>query len=156
MNYKPHEELNKIIVGGFYGWPYFYDDSKYNPFPRPQDKTYAEYRNMTEFPALMYTAHAAPMAMVFYTGNQFPADYQGDAFVAFRGSWNRSTPAGYKVSRIRFDNGQPTAFEDFLTGFLLDRGRSHFARPVGLTVTTDGALLVSDDTNGVIYIVRRQ
>jgi glucose/arabinose dehydrogenase len=149
---EPQEELNRIIEGGFYGWPYIYDDGKYNPFPRPKDMTYAEYRDMTEFPALMYTAHAAPMAMVFYQGTQFP-DYQGDAFVAFRGSWNRSTPAGYKVSRIRFEDGQPVAFEDFLSGFLVETNRAHFARPVGLTVTREGALLVSDDTNGVIYIV---
>ncbi|MFC4872602.1 PQQ-dependent sugar dehydrogenase [Negadavirga shengliensis] len=150
---EPLEELNKIVENGFYGWPFIYDDGKYNPFPRPEDKTYAEYRDMTEFPALMYTAHSAPMAMVFYEGTQFPADYNGDAFVAFRGSWNRSAPVGYKVSRIRFENGQPTAFEDFLTGFLVNGGRDHFARPVGLTVTQDGTLLMSDDTNGVIYSV---
>lgn len=153
---EPHEELNKIVENGFYGWPYIYDDGKYNPFPRPEDRTYTEYRDMTEFPALMYTAHAAPMEMVFYGGSQFPADYIGDAFVAFRGSWNRSAPAGYKVSRVRFENGKPTAFEDFLTGFLVNNNQSHFARPVGLTVLPDGSLLVSDDTNGVIYRVSYQ
>lgn len=153
---EPHEELNKIVESGFYGWPYIYDDGKYNPHPRPEDKTYAEYREETEFPTLMYTAHAAPMSMVFYEGTAFPTDYEGDAFVAFRGSWNRSRPAGYKISRIRFEDGQPVAFEDFMTGFLTDNDRSHFGRPVGLTVTSAGDLLVSDDTNGVIYIVSYQ
>ena len=151
---EPHEELNQISEGAFYGWPYIYDDGKYNPHPRPEDMTYAEYREMTEVPSLMYDAHAAPMDMVFYEGDQFPADYQGDAFVAFRGSWNRSSPAGYKVCRVRFEDGRPTAFEDFLSGFLVDNDRSHFGRPVGLTVRPDGSLLVSDDTNGVIYLVR--
>jgi len=150
---EPHEELNKIVEGRFYGWPYIYDDGKYNPHPRPQDMTYAEYSEMTEFPALTYTAHAAPMAMVFYEGDQFPEEYKGDAFVAFRGSWNRSSPAGYKICRIRFENGAPTAFEDFLTGFVVDGEKSHFGRPVGLTITQDGSLLISDDTNGVIYKV---
>lgn len=150
---QPHEELNKIIEGGFYGWPYIYDDGKYNPHPRPTDMTYQEYRDLTQVPQLMYTAHAAPMAMVFYRLSNFPAEYLGDAFVAFRGSWNRSQPAGYKVSRVRFENGQPKAIEDFLTGFLVDGGKSQFGRPVGLTVTLEGDLLVSDDTNGVIYIV---
>src|SRR5690606_39735626 len=112
---EPHEELNKIIESGFYGWPYIYDDGKYNPHPRPVEKSYAEYKEETEFPVLTYTAHAAPMSLVFYEGSQFPADYQGDAFVSFRGSWNRSTPAGYKICRIKFENGQPTSFEDFMT-----------------------------------------
>lgn len=117
------------------------------------EKSYAQYKEETEFPVLTYTAHAAPMSLVFYEGSQFPADYQGDAFVSFRGSWNRSTPAGYKICRIKFENGQPTSFEDFMTGFLTDKGKSHFGRPVGLTVTPSGQLLISDDTNGVIYLV---
>jgi glucose/arabinose dehydrogenase len=89
--------------------------------------------------------------MEFYTGSQFPAEYRGDAFVAMRGSWNRREPVGYKVVRIRFENGTPRGFEDFLTGFLLDGGQAMFGRPVGLAVARDGALLVSDDTGGVVY-----
>ncbi|KEO75751.1 PQQ-dependent sugar dehydrogenase [Anditalea andensis] len=146
-----HEELNHIIDGAHYGWPYIFDDGRYNAYPRPEDMTYAEFAAMSTFPSLMYTAHAAPMQMVFYTGNQFPADYNGDAFVAYRGSWNRSTPEGYKVSRIIFENGTPVRFEDFLTGFLVNNNNAHFGRLVGLAVHADGSLLVSDDTNGVIY-----
>ncbi|MFT2010869.1 PQQ-dependent sugar dehydrogenase [Pontibacter sp. 13R65] len=147
------EELNKIEEGKHYGWPYIYDDGKYNPLERPQgDTTYQQYRNMTTIPTLLYQeAHAAPMDMVFYTGTSFPADYQGSAFVAMRGSWNRSNPVGYKVVRLIFENGQPRRFEDFLTGFLINNNQSHFARLVGLAVNEDGSLLVSDDTNGVIY-----
>jgi glucose/arabinose dehydrogenase len=70
-----------------------------------------------------------------------------------RGSWNRSQPSGYKVVRLHFENGQPARFEDFLTGFLVHNNRSHFARPVGLAQHPDGSLLVSDDTNGVLYRV---
>jgi glucose/arabinose dehydrogenase len=73
--------------------------------------------------------------------------------VAMHGSWNREPATGYKVVRIRFRDGQPTAFEDFLRGFLIEDGRAHFGRPAGLAVAKDGALLVSDDTNGIIYRV---
>ncbi len=146
------EELNIIEEGADYGWPFIYENGKYNPGNRPPGNiTYAEYSEQSTFPTLLYTAHAAPMEMIFYGGSQFPEEYQGDAFVAYRGSWNRSTAVGYKVARLRFENGEPAGFDDFLTGFLVDNNRAHFGRLVGLTILPDGSLLVSEDTNGVIY-----
>lgn len=148
------EELNKIVQNADYGWPYIFGEGKYNPSDRPQgDTTYAQYLQKTTLPSLLYTAHAAPMAMSFYTGTQFPAEYQNDAFIAMRGSWNRSSPVGYSIVRVHFENGQPARFEEFLTGFLVDNNRSHFGRLVGVTMHPDGSLLFSDDTNGVIYRV---
>ncbi|WP_314518898.1 PQQ-dependent sugar dehydrogenase [Xanthocytophaga agilis] len=150
---EQQEEVNLLEQGKFYGWPYIYGDGKFNPQPPPEDSTYEQYLAKTTLPLLQYEAHSAPLAMVFYTGSQFPSEYQTDAFVAMRGSWNRRDPVGYKVVRLRFENGQPTRFEDFLTGFLINNNTSHFGRLAGLTVHTDGSLLVSDDTNGVIYRV---
>jgi len=151
------EEVNKLTQGANYGWPYIYGEGKYNPSDRPQgDTTYQEYLQKTTLPTQTYQAHSAPMQMAFYTGSQFPAEYQNDAFVAMRGSWNRSEPVGYKVVRLHFENGQPTRFEDFLTGFLVNNNRNHFGRLVGVAVQRDGSLLVSDDTNGVIYRVAHQ
>ncbi|PMD91424.1 oxidoreductase [Siphonobacter sp. BAB-5405] len=151
------EEVNLIKENGVYGWPYIYEDGKYNPGTRPPgDTTYQQYSQLSTKPSLTYQAHAAPMQMAFYTGSQFPSDYQGDAFVAMRGSWNRSKPSGYSVVRMHFENGKPVRFEDFLTGFLVDNNRSHIGRPVGVAVHADGSLLVSDDTNGVIYRISRQ
>ena len=148
------EELNLLVKDADYGWPYIFGEGKYNPTERPPgDMTYQEYLAKSTLPTLLYTAHASPLEMIFYTGNQFPEDYHGDAFIAFRGSWNRSTAVGYKVVRLRFENGQPAGFDDFLTGFLVNNNRSHFARPVGLAVHPDGSLFVSDDTNGVVYRV---
>jgi Raf kinase inhibitor-like YbhB/YbcL family protein len=100
---------------------------------------------------LGYTAHAAPMQFLFYTGVGLPQRFQGDAFATMRGSWNRSKPSGYELVRIRFKDGKPQAFEPFLRGFLTDGGRTHFARPVGLAQAKDGAILMSDDANGVLY-----
>ena len=151
---QQREELNLLVEGADYGWPYIFGDGKYNPTERPKgDVTYQEHLEKSSLPSLLYTAHASPLEMEFYTGTQFPEEYRGDAFIAFRGSWNRSSPVGYKVVRLRFENGNPSGFEDFLTGFLVNNNRAHFARPVGLAVHPDGSLLVSDDTNGVIYRV---
>ena len=68
-----------------------------------------------------------------------------------RGSWNRNPATSYKVVRVRFEGGEPAALEDFLTGFLLDDGVTHFGRPAGLLVAQDGSLLLAEDTGGVIY-----
>jgi glucose/arabinose dehydrogenase len=148
------EELNRIIEGSKYGWPFVHDKSKFHPKNEPEGG-HAAWAKTSREPALLYTPHAAPMQMVFYTGSQFPREYRGDAFVAMRGSWNRRPPVGYEVVRVRFEQGKPVSFESFLSGFLVQEGSrwSHFGRPVGLAVLPDGSLLVGDDTKGVIYRV---
>ena len=85
---------------------------------------------------------------------QFPAEYKGDAFVAFHGSWNRAKRTGYKVVRLPMKDGKPTGvYEDFLIGFVAN-DESVWGRPVDVAVTKDGALLVTDDGGGVIWRVR--
>jgi glucose/arabinose dehydrogenase len=100
--------------------------------------------------------------MTFYTGSQFPEEYRNDAFVTMRGSWNRNPPSGYKVVRVRYENGKPVKFEDFITGFLDEEKLTQFGRPVDLAISPwldapriapDGSLLFKYDTNGVIYRV---
>jgi glucose/arabinose dehydrogenase len=152
---QPPEELNRLQAGKDYGWPYCYADRQTDRYlvSNPPGNTKEEHCRNTESPALTYQAHAAPIAMVFYRGAQFPSDYQGDAFVAMHGSWNRKEPNGYSVMRIRFRNGRPERFEPFLDGFLAPDGKSYFGRPAGLALARDGALFVSDDANGVIYRV---
>jgi Raf kinase inhibitor-like YbhB/YbcL family protein len=146
------EELNRIEMGRRYGWPHVFGEGDLHPQTTPPGGiSHEQWRAMSTPMVLGYTAHAAPMQMVFHTGNGFPAAYGGDALVAMRGSWNRKPAVGYEVVRIRFDQGQPKSIEPFATGFLVDRGEAHIARPVGLGVMPDGALLVSDDSNGAIY-----
>lgn len=156
------EELNELVSGAKYGWAYVYADSKLNPHnkvPKDLGLTNEDWAKQSREPLLMYTAHAAPMQMMFYTGAMFPAEYKNDAFVAFRGSWNRNPPSGYEVVRVRFDrSGKPTAFEPFLSGFLIkggsdDKKDAHFARLAGIAQLPDGSMLVSDDTNNIIYRV---
>lgn len=147
------EELNKLERGKRYGWPYFFADNQANPHQKPPGSLPPEEWKTGSTPMVMgYTAHAAPMQMAFYAASQFPKEYQGDAFVAMRGSWNRKPASGYEVIRIDFDKGQPKAITPFVTGFLTEQGQS--GRLAGLAVAKDGSLLFSDDANGVIYRVR--
>ncbi len=148
------EELNKLERGKQYGWPHVYGKGDIYPQSTPVGGlTKEQWREQSVPMALGYTAHAAPMQMKFYSGTSFPAEYAGDAFATMRGSWNRNPASGYEIVRIHFENGQPKSIEPFLTGFLTDGGKTHFARPVGLAVAKDGSLLMADDTNGVIYRV---
>lgn len=151
---EQYEELNHIVQGKQYGWPYVYDDGKFNPQDEPPgDITMQEWAARSVEPLGFYTPHAAPMQMTFYTGTQFPEDYRGDAFVALRGSWNRKPPAGYEVARIQFAGGKPVKFEAFAQGFLAQKQNKwvHYGRLAGLAQAKDGSLLLADDTNGIIY-----
>lgn len=146
------EELNRIERGKQYGWPHIWGEGGVNPQSTPPgDITKAQWKARSTPMALGYTAHAAPMQFVFYRGGSFPREFVGDAFVTMRGSWNRNKAAGYEIVRVRFSDGQPKAIESFVSGFLTDAGKTHIARPMGLAVAKDGALLMADDANGVIY-----
>src|SRR5262249_28266660 len=95
----PPDYFTRIEKGAFYGWPYAYIGP--NPQPgfahRAPDKVKA-----TVVPDVSFQPHSSVLDLVFYDGEQFPAEYRGDAFVALKGSWNRSEPTGYKVVRVRF------------------------------------------------------
>lgn len=143
---EQQEEFNKIEMGKNYGWPYIYDFSHENPEHNPpKGETLEDWKKMSTEPVLGYTAHSAPMQMVFYTGTAFPAEYQGDAFIAQRGSWNRRPPSGYEISRVDFKDGKPVSWGHFATGFLQkgDDGYGFLGRLAGLTQTPDGALLLA-------------
>ena len=87
--------------------------------------------------------------MRFYTGAMFPAEYRNQIFIAEHGSWNRTSPAGYRVTRVRLQDGNPVSYEVFAQGWL-QPGRA-WGRPVDVLVMPDGALLVSDDRANVVY-----
>ncbi len=141
----PPERLNVIKDGKFYGWPQCYLPGQRNPeYPSANCSA-------VEPPAITFQAHSAPLGMAFYTGSKFPG-YQGDAFVAFHGSWNRSVPTGAKVVRVRMQNGKAVSSEDFVTGWQLGNG-SRWGRPVAPLALPDGSLLISDDSGGRVWRV---
>ena len=151
--------FTSVRKGGFYGWPYAY----IGPTPQPR---FANRRpdlvKRTIVPDVLFQSHSAPMAVLFAKGGDFPPDWQDDAFVAFRGSWNAAVPRGYKVVRVPFENGRPTgAYINFVTGFRVDkRGRSGpasvWGRPVGLALLPDGSLLIAADSVHELWRISRR
>ena len=145
----PVEEINLLTRDGeHFGWPFCHGDR----IPNPEYRDRANFCQTTVPPALGIQAHSAPLGMAFYTGDTFPEEYQGDLFVALHGSWNRSERTGYKLIRVRVENGAPVSYEDFATGWLV-AGRVH-GRPVDVAVAPDGDLFMSDDEGGRIYRIR--
>jgi glucose/arabinose dehydrogenase len=144
--------LTSVQPNGFYGWPYSYLGS--NPEPRVPRKPDLERRAIV--PEVLFQAHSAALGLVFYDRQQFPSTYRNSAFVAFRGSWNRSEGTGYKVVRVPF-NAQGKAegsYEDFVTGWVVDAKKpTVWGRPVGLAISQDGSLLITDESGGTIWRV---
>ncbi len=143
--------LTRVAADGFYGWPYAYLGT--NPQPGLADQR-PDLVAATIVPDLLFESHSAPIGLTFYDADQFPSDYHGDAFVALRGSWNRSDPIGYAVVRVPFEDGRPAGwYEIFASGFRVGgTGRAQvWGRPTGVAVAADGALLVADDTGGTVW-----
>lgn len=142
--------LSTIEEGGFYGWPWFYTGANEDPAHAGERPDLAD---KVLVPEVLLQAHSSTMQLVFYDADLFPEEYRGDAFATMRGSWNRELRTGYKVIRALMEDGELTGvYEDFMTGFVLDEAQV-WGRPTGIAVAQDGALLVSDDSNGVIYRV---
>jgi glucose/arabinose dehydrogenase len=140
--------VTRVREGAFYGWPWFYIGSHEDPNHAGERP---DLKDKVIVPDVLIQAHSASLGLTFYDGNAFPAEYHGDGFAAEHGSWNRSKRTGYKVIRIRTKDGVPTGeYQDFMTGFVVSDSEV-WGRPVGVTVTRDGALLVSEDGNGTIW-----
>ena len=143
--------LARVRQGAFYGWPYAY----IGPHPQPGFAEFAPDKvESTVTPELLFESHSSLLGLAFYDGTMFPEEYRGDLFVAAHGSWNREKPTGYKIMRVKFENGSPEGgYDNFATGFWVDGPeRAHvWGRPADVAVAKDGALLVADDTSGIIW-----
>lgn len=144
----PACELNRAARTGLdFGFPYCHAgdvaDPQFDGAGRCSDSV---------APVQKLGPHVAPLAVKFYTGRMFPADYRGQVLIAEHGSWNRSKEAGktgYRITLVRLDGDRAVSYEPFVEGWL--QGDEVLGRPVDLLVAPDGSLLVSDDQRGVIY-----
>ena len=144
--------ITRVKEGAFYGWPWFYLGNHEDPRWKGARPDLAD---KITVPDVLVQAHSASLELTFYTASTgpaaFPAEYNGEAFAAEHGSWNRSNRTGYKLIRVRVKDGVPTGeYDDFLTGFVVDNGHV-WGRPVGVVEAHDGALLMSEDGSGTIW-----
>jgi glucose/arabinose dehydrogenase len=141
----PPDELNRIVPGGFYGWPYVHG------YGMPDPEFGGRYSGATAplDPVHGFRPHNAPLGIHFVRNARLPAGHGRTALVALHGSWNRTTPDGYKVVALRWRDDGSVEESDFLTGFLGPDGI--IGRPAFVSEGPDGAIYVSDDYAGVIY-----
>ncbi|HEY1341790.1 MAG TPA: PQQ-dependent sugar dehydrogenase [Bryobacteraceae bacterium] len=156
---QEHDDLGDDLVpdyfthvqqGGFYGWPFAY----IGPNEDPTNKGLAPALvKKTIVPDVLLGAHRAVLDFVFYTGNQFPAEYRNGAFLALHGSWNRSKRVGQSIAFVPFKDGKPAGeLREVVTGWMLGPdSRDVWGRPVALLQMPDGSLLVSEDGNKRIW-----
>jgi glucose/arabinose dehydrogenase len=138
LNVAPRKDMH-------FGFPYCHQGD--TPDPK-----FGDSKNCNDYtaPALKLGPHVAALGMRFYTGNMFLPEYKNQIFIAEHGSWNRSTPSGYRIMLVRLDGGKAVQYIPFATGWLQDDGKV-LGRPADVEIAADGALLVSDDEKGLIY-----
>ncbi|MET0183374.1 MAG: PQQ-dependent sugar dehydrogenase [Caulobacterales bacterium] len=143
--------FTQVERNDFFGWPFAYAGRHFEPrfgFLRP------DLVLSTKTPDVLIEAHSVPLGLMFYDRDQFPEEYRGDAFIAMHGSWNRTSPSGYMIARVRFENGRPVGgYEVFASGFWVSgqNPANIIGRPVALLIAPDGSLLVSDDAANVVW-----
>ena len=174
-NHLVPDYVTSIKEGGFYGWPWYYMGGHRDPRlpdpcangtgPNPQapaltadqakDCKRINLASKVITPDVLVQPHMASLEMVFYPTQKksFPATYDGDAFAAEHGSWNRRNRAGYEVIRIPMHDGHADgSYEDFLTGFVTKDGLV-WGRPVGVAIARDGSIFVTDDGSRSVWHV---
>jgi glucose/arabinose dehydrogenase len=142
-NEIPPDLVTIVLEGASYGWP-----GCVPPDATPQVPQ-ADCSGITP-PTIGIQAHSAPLGLVFWAGEGAPEAFSGDLIVAQHGSWNRQPPAVPKLLRIDFEDGVPVGALDFATGWQNEAGE-RWGRPAGVVLAPDGSLIVSDDSNGMIY-----
>jgi glucose/arabinose dehydrogenase len=141
----PPDEINILEEGKDYGWPVCW--GKNNADTKFESSANCNGKNASY---IDYQAHSAPLGLAFIKNDLWPKEYQGNLLVAFHGSWNRTTPTGYKIVMVSLDkNGNLLDISDFITGWL--NGSQTLGRPVGIVFDKAGNAFISDDKAGVVY-----
>ena len=145
----PPDEINIIRKGNFYGWPWYYGKNIRDTQFEPNTEVLLN-APLTES-HIDLPSHVAPLGLAFVPEEGWPEEFWHDLFVAYHGSWNSTTPVGYKIVRLDLDqHGNLLGAHDFLSGWLTSDNKA-LGRPVDILTQPGGIFYMSDDKAGVIY-----
>jgi glucose/arabinose dehydrogenase len=145
----PPDELNRLVdEGSHFGFPFCHGGTIVEPDPK-----LAALGSCADAvaPVQQLGPHVAALQLRFYTGDMFPAEYRNQIFIAEHGSWDRSEKIGYRIMLVRLDGNKVVSYEPFAEGWLDADGDTVHGRPVDVLMAPDGSLLVSDDSQGLVY-----
>jgi glucose/arabinose dehydrogenase len=153
----PPDEFTQVRDGGNYGWPFCDPNpdtsSKLDNMPFDLDVEYNQDGkvNCDKMDRVNkgIQAHSAPLGVLFLQDTKFAEAYRQGVVVPVHGSWNRTTPIGYKVTYYPWSSDKPGEVVDLVTGWM-DNGAA-WGRPVDVAVDPTGSMLISDDQSGTIY-----
>jgi glucose/arabinose dehydrogenase len=139
----PPDEINILTRGADYGWPECYGKNL-------RDNSFSSNASCDSSTASLFDlpAHSAPLGLSFVP-DAWPSPYAGKLLVAFHGSWNRTTPTGYKIVMLDPKTGGMT---DFISGWL-KLPKDSYGRPVDVIFDSKGSLFISDDKANAVYKV---
>jgi glucose/arabinose dehydrogenase len=168
---RPFEELNRIVQGRHYGWPYCYDMDKASPAWAGSGAMDCASSAHTK-PLGLLPPHAAPLMAIYYKGAMFP-ELQGRMLMSWHG-WRTS---GARLVALEVDadgapkveakanwpnyTGATAAWRPYVggpgivprvltPGWQGKTGVRPEGAPVGMAVAPDGAIWVAEDRNGTI------
>lgn len=180
---QPFEEINVLEEGGFYGWPYCYDNDQVSHlWPTHGGKICADRREHRR-PWVLMPAHAAPLDMRYYHGDMF-SELKNSLLVAWHGYRDtghrlvsyavdgfglpkRSKQAYYYIddnhpgrnppfTRRAYPPADNVAQAHEVIGQMnAVSGVRPMGRPVGITVADDGAIWMVDDVNQAVLRIAR-
>lgn len=142
---KPNDELNRAPEKGMhFGYPFCHNGDL-------PDLKFGDQRDCKEFepPVQKLLPHIAPLGLTFLENDGFPEEYRTSILIAEHGSWNRTTPIGYRISRVELEGNKAVKYEAFADGWL--KGAKRLGRPVDVLELEDGSILISDDHANCIY-----
>jgi glucose/arabinose dehydrogenase len=133
----PPDEINVLVGGSHYGWPYCYGANLSSP-----DYPNFDCTRMAK-PLIELPAHSAPLGMTYFDGG---------LLVALHGYRTH----GHRIAKFAIKaQGMPEgALQDFVAGWD-DGDTGPQGAPVDMEPMPDGSLLISEDRNGTILLLVR-
>lgn len=145
---RPDETFYVVKSGADYGWPYCHSANG-KIIADPKLRRRSGCRNVTK-PYAFFPARSSALGFDFFDDPASSPTIKDAFLVSLHGSTDKAIGRGYKIAVMR--KGQK--LQNFVTGFL--KGKTVNGRPCDIIKLDANSFLVTDDHEGVVYLVRKK